>query len=81
MASGASQVDETAFSKEKDMSTVGHGEPVNLWLDIHDRLRVLLQPRYVDLDIEVANAKINRNLVTQPTSEGEKKQQGNEVHT
>lgn len=55
VTSGASQVDETAFGEEDDVTAVLHEESVNLGLDVLDALGVLLQPRDVNLNIEVTN--------------------------
>lgn len=40
------------------MTSVGHGESVNLGLDVDDRLGVSLEPCNVDFDIEVTDAKV-----------------------
>ena len=40
------------------MTTIRHGITVNLRLDINNRRRIALQPRNVDLNIEMANAKL-----------------------
>lgn len=50
------QVHKTAFGKEDDVAPRGHGESVNLGLDVDDLLSVGLEPSNVNLDIEVANA-------------------------
>ena len=55
MASGAAQVDETALSKEDEMTSAGHGVAVDLGLNIDNALSVSLQPGNIDFDIEVAN--------------------------
>ena len=36
-----------------------HGEPGNLGLDVDDLFGVLLEPRNIDLDVEVADAGIS----------------------
>jgi hypothetical protein len=51
------KVDETALGEEDDVTTVGHGEAVNLRLDLNSLLGVSLQPGDVDFDIEVTNAR------------------------
>ena len=53
------KVDQTTLSKEDDVTAAGHGVTVNLGLDVDDLDSVLLQPRNVDLDIEVTDAKEN----------------------
>lgn len=50
------EVDETTLSEENDVSAVGHGEAVNLRLDVDAFLGVGLQPGNVDLNVEVADA-------------------------
>lgn len=55
VASGASQVDETALGKEDDVAAVLHEEAVDLGLDVLDGLGVGLQPGNVDFDIEVTD--------------------------
>jgi hypothetical protein len=55
VASGASQVDETALGEEDDVAAAGHEEAVDLGLDVLDRLGVLLQPRNVDLNVKVTD--------------------------
>lgn len=55
VASGASQVDETALGKEDDMAAVLHEEAVDLWLDVLDGSSVLLQPGDINLDIEMSD--------------------------
>jgi hypothetical protein len=57
MASGTPEVDETTFSKQDDMATVGHGVTIDLGLNVDDRLRICLEPGYIDLDIEMANTR------------------------
>lgn len=39
------------------MTTGGHGESVNLRLDVHNLLGVGFQPSNVDFNIEVADAR------------------------
>ena len=55
VASGASQVDETALSKEDDVTAVLHEVAVDLGLDVLDGLGVGLQPGNIDFDIEVTD--------------------------
>jgi len=55
VASGASQVDETALSEEDDVAAVVHQVAVDLGLDAGDGLGVLLEPCNVDFDIEVTD--------------------------
>ena len=58
VASGASKVDKTTLSKEDDVAAVGHGEAVDLGLNIRDRLGVRLQPGDVDFNVKVTNARL-----------------------
>lgn len=55
MASGTSQVNETALSEEDNVAAVLHEEAVDLGLDVLNAGRVLLQPGDVNLDIEVTD--------------------------
>lgn len=55
VASGTSQVDQSALSEEEDVASIGHGVSVDLGLDVGDGLGVLLQPCNVDFNVEVAN--------------------------
>lgn len=57
MPGTAAEVDESALGKENDVSAGGHGESVDLRLDVHSLDGVLLEPSDVDLDIKVADAK------------------------
>ena len=41
------------------MATRGHRVAINLGLDVDDLFGVLLQPRNIDLDVEVADAGIS----------------------
>lgn len=50
------KVHETTFSKKDDVAARCHGETVNLGLDVHSLLGILLQPSNIDLNIEVTNA-------------------------
>lgn len=52
------QVDETALGQEDDVTARRHGEAVNLRLDVHGLLGVSLQPRDINLNVEVANAAL-----------------------
>ena len=58
VASGASEVDKTTLSKEDDVTAVGHGEAVDLGLNVRDRLGVGLQPGDVDFNVEVTNTRV-----------------------
>ena len=58
VASGASKVDKTTLSKKDDVAAVGHGETVDLGLNVGDGLGVGLQPGDVDFNVEVTNAKL-----------------------
>ena len=51
------KVDETTLGEEDDVTTVGHGEAINLRLDFNSLLSVSFQPGDVDFDIEVTNAR------------------------
>jgi len=55
VSSSASEVNKTTFGEEDDVPARRHGEPVDLRLDVHDGLGVLLQPSDVDLNIEVTD--------------------------
>jgi hypothetical protein len=50
------KVDKTALSEKDDVTSRRHREAVNLRLDIDDLLRILLQPRNINLDVKVTNA-------------------------
>lgn len=52
------KVDETTLGKEEDVTSVCHREAVDLRLDVHRLLRIGLQPRNIDLNIEVTNAVV-----------------------
>jgi len=54
VSGSASKVDKTTFGEEDNMPARGHGEPVHLRFYVDDRLGILLQPSYVDLNVEVA---------------------------
>lgn len=56
VASGASKVDETALSEEDDVTTISHGEAVDLGLHVDNLLSVRLQPSDIDLNIEMTDA-------------------------
>jgi hypothetical protein len=55
VSGSTSEVDETAFGKEDDVPARGHGEPVDLRLDVDDGGGILLQPSDIDLDVEVTD--------------------------
>ncbi len=55
VARGTSQVDEAAFGEENNMTPTFHEVAVHLWLDVGDTLGILLQPRDIDFDVEMAN--------------------------
>jgi hypothetical protein len=55
VTSGAAQVDETTLSEKDDVTAAGHGEAINLGLDIDSLLGIGLQPGNVDLNVEVTN--------------------------
>lgn len=55
VASSTAKVDETALSKEDDVTAVGHQVAVNLGLDALDGLGVGLEPGNVDFNVEVTN--------------------------
>ncbi len=55
VAGGTAKVDETALSKEDDVTAVGHQVAVNLGLDALDGLGVGLEPGNVDFNVEVTN--------------------------
>ena len=55
VAGCAAQVDETTFGEQDDVVAVWHEEAVDLGLDALDGFCVLLEPRDVDFDIEMAD--------------------------
>jgi len=55
VTSGTTKVDETTLSEEDDVTAAGHLEAVNLGLDVLDSLGVLLEPRNVNLNVEVTD--------------------------
>jgi hypothetical protein len=55
VTSGTAKVDETTLGEEDDVAAGGHGEAVDLGLDVLDGLGVLLEPGNVDLNVEVTN--------------------------
>lgn len=59
VASGAAQVDETSLGEEDDVTAVGHLVPVDLRLDVHDRLGVGLEPGGVDFAVKVTDVADN----------------------
>lgn len=59
VAGGTAKVDEAALSEEDDVAAVLHEEAVDLGLDVLDGRGVGLQPRDVNLDIEVTNVADN----------------------
>jgi hypothetical protein len=52
---GTSQVDETSLSEKNNVTAILHEVSVNLWLDVLDASSVFLQPRNVNLNVEVTN--------------------------
>lgn len=59
VTSGTTEVDKATLGEEDDVTAGGHGEAVNLGLDVLNALGVLLEPGNVDLDIEVTNVADN----------------------
>ena len=55
MTSGTSKVNETTLGEEDDVTAAGHLEAVDLGLDVLDGFGVLLEPRNVNLNVEVAD--------------------------
>lgn len=55
VSGSASKVDETALGKEDDVAAGGHGEAVNLGLDVGVLDGSLLEPGDVNLDVEVSD--------------------------
>ena len=55
VAGGTAKVNKAALSEEEDVAAVGHEEAVNLGLDALDGLGVGLEPRNVNLDVEMSN--------------------------
>lgn len=62
------EIDQTAFGQKDDVTAGSHGVAINLGLDIHNGLSVLLQPSHINLNIEVTNA-VNRLGSAQRTGE------------
>lgn len=56
---GTAQVDQTTLGQQDDVTAAGHGEAVDLGLDVLDRLGVGLEPGNVDLDVEVTDVYCN----------------------
>jgi hypothetical protein len=50
------EVDETALSQQDDVTAGWHSEAINLGFDIDTLLSVSLQPRNIDLNVEVSDA-------------------------
>jgi hypothetical protein len=71
VASSTAKVDQTALSQEDDVTAAGHGESVDLGLDVLDRLGVGLEPGNVDLNVEVANV-----FCSKPVSIVERRKKG-----
>lgn len=55
VARGTAEIDQTAFGEKEDTRSAGHGVSVNLGLDVLDALGVLLEPGYIDFNIEMTN--------------------------
>ena len=55
VSGGTTEVDKATLSEEDDVAAVLHEEAVHLWLDVLDGGSVGLQPRDVNLDIEVTD--------------------------
>jgi len=55
----ASEVDQTSFSEEDDVSSGRHGVSVDLRFDVDDLGSSLLQPSHVELNVEVADVANN----------------------
>ena len=62
MTGTTTEVDETTFSKEDNVSAALHGKSVNLGLDVNALSSVGLEPSNIDLNVEVTDAK-NRELL------------------
>ena len=53
------KVNKTTLSKEDDVAARGHRVAINLGLDVDDLNGVLFEPRHIDLNVEVADARIS----------------------
>lgn len=59
VAGGTAKVDKTTLGKEDDVAAGGHGEAVDLGLDVDALNGVGLEPGNVDLNVEVTNVADN----------------------
>lgn len=55
MTSGTAKVDQTAFSKKDDVTTILHEITVDLGFDVLNGLGVGFEPGDVNLNVEMAN--------------------------
>ena len=55
MTSSTTKVDKAAFGEENYVAAAVHEVAVDLGLDVLDRFGILLQPRDVDLDVEMSD--------------------------
>src|SRR5271155_187243 len=55
MTSRTAQIDKTPLSKQNNVASTWHCETIDLGLDVRHTLGSLLEPGYVDLDIEVTD--------------------------
>ncbi len=56
VASGTAKVHETTLREEDDVAAVGQRVAIDLGLDVDGLHRVLLEPRDIDLNVEVTDA-------------------------
>ena len=61
------QVNETALGEEDDVTTIWHGETVDLGLDVGDGNSIGLEPGDIDFNVEVADAE--KLLVSKTTGQ------------
>ena len=59
VTSGTTQVDQSTFSQQDDVTTVLHQVSVDLRLDVDNGLAVSLQPSNVDFNVKVTNVTHN----------------------
>lgn len=60
VAHGAAEVDQPPFGQQEDVAAVLQREAVHLRLDVHLQLGVLLEPRHLQLAVEVADVADDR---------------------
>lgn len=55
MTSSTTKIDKAALGEENNVTAAGHEVAVDLGLDVLDRFSILLQPRNVDLNVEMSD--------------------------